>query len=93
MARKQVSGKTRAAKTETDSAFVLKLVLYAVLGMQWLFIVPDSNIEFPLPIGAVLGIIFASHDHFSIDRKIEYAVLLIAMLIGFFAYIGITIKI
>lgn len=75
----------------TDSAFVLKLVLYMILGVQWLRIFPEPDLQFPLPFGAFIGLIFAAHDHFRIDRKIEYAVLLIAMLIGFWLPLGIDI--
>jgi hypothetical protein len=32
------------------------------------------------------------HDHFQIDRKIEYAVLLLAMLVGYVAGVGIFIS-
>jgi hypothetical protein len=47
-----------------------------------------------LPIGLILGIIFSAHDHFRIDRKIEYAVLLVAALLGlagFGVFVSITV--
>jgi hypothetical protein len=71
---KKVTSKT----AETDSAYFLKIVLYFVLGTIWLRI---NNI--PLPIGLVLGLLFATHEHFQIDRKMEYVVLLIATMLGF----------
>lgn len=77
-------------KTELDSTFVLKLVLYVILGSQWLFVVgADNSWQIPLPLGFMIGLLFASHDHFQIDRKIEYAVLLLATLVGFWAHVGL----
>lgn len=81
--------------TETDSAYFLKLVLYVVLGSLWLkFASPlmiGGVVLNGLPIGLVLGLIFASHDHFQVDRKIEYAVLLIVTILSYFAPSGILI--
>ena len=81
--------------TETDSAYFLKLVLYVVLGSVWLkfadpFIIGGVVLN-GLPIGLVLGLIFASHDHFQVDRKIEYAVLLVMTILSYFAPSGILI--
>lgn len=90
MAKK--SKRATAPKTELDSAFILKVVLYLIIGAQWLRFIPTGSVQIPIPIGAVIGVIFASHDHFSIDRKIEYAVLLIAMFVGFWFPIGLDIK-
>ena len=92
----RTSAKTKqavhAAQVETDGAYFLKLVLYIIIGSQWLWLVgADSAYVVPFPIGLVIGLFFASHEKFQIDRKIEYAILLIAMLIGFWAGIGITL--
>ncbi len=76
---------------ELDSVYFLKLVMYLILGSIWIKITKDDAIQIPLPIGLIIGLIFASHEHFKIDRKVEYAVLLIAMFIGFWAPIGIYI--
>lgn len=76
-------------KTETDGAYLLKLVLYLIIGAQWLFIKTGAGGQVPLPVGVLVGVLFASHEHFQIDRKVEYAVLLVAMLVGFFAQIGL----
>jgi hypothetical protein len=80
--------KTKRQK-ETDSSYLLKLVLYVIIGAQWLFIKTGAGGQIPLPLGVMIGAVFASHEHFQIDRKIEYAVLLVAMLVGFFAQIGL----
>lgn len=81
--------------TESDSAYFLKLVLYVVLGSMWLkFASPiqlgDIVIN-ALPLGLMIGLIFAHHDHFQVDRKIEYAVLIVVTIISYFAPSGILI--
>lgn len=87
--------KKPTASTETDSTYLLKLVLYIVLGSMWLkFGVPVALGPFVfngLPIGLFLGLLFASHDHFQVDRKIEYAVLLVITILSYFAPSGIVI--
>lgn len=80
--------KRKRQKVEKDSVYFLKLVMYFLLGSFWLRIQVDSGAVVGLPVGLVLGLVFASHDHFAIDRKIEYAVLLIATALS--AYIPIV---
>lgn len=79
-------------KQETDSTYILKLVLYLVIGSQWLRIITKTGTEIPLPVGALVGLLFAAHDHFQIDRKIEYAVLIVAMFVGFWLPIGLQLN-
>lgn len=89
-----VKTKRKAAtkKQELDSVYLLKLVLYLIVGAQWIrFTNAAGNTQFPIPIGLIVGVLFASHDHFQIDRKIEYAVLLIATLVGFWSQVGIYV--
>ena len=81
--------------TESDGAYFLKLVLYVVLGSLWLkfatpIVLGDIVIN-ALPVGLVLGLIFASQDHFQVDRKIEYAILIVVAIISYFAPAGILI--
>jgi hypothetical protein len=87
--------KKSSQETESDSAYFLKLVLYVILGSMWLkFGSPITLGDFvvnALPVGLVLGLIFASHDHFQVDRKIEYAVLIVVTIISYFAPAGILI--
>ena len=78
---------------EPDSLYILKLVLYLIVGSQWLKIQIRTNTQIPIPYGALVGILFAMHDHFKIDRKIEYAVLLVAMFVGFWVPIGLELTI
>ena len=80
---------------ESDSTYFLKLVLYVILGSFWLkFHQPISlgGIELHgAPLGLIIGLLFASHDHFQVDRKIEYAILIIVTIITFFLPAGIVI--
>ncbi len=89
--------KTKRKKTkpaETDSKYFLKLVLYFLLGTFWVRLL---NVDFgpfehlSLPVGLVIGLVFASHEHFQIDKKIEYAILLAATFISFYLPVGVTI--
>lgn len=77
---------------EKDSTFFLKLVIFLVLGAQWVYIM-GSSWQLPLPVGLIIGLVFATHEHFQIDRKIEYAVLLASTLIGFWLPLGLEIQI
>ena len=77
---------------ELDGVYLLKLLLYVLLGSMWIKISSGSGLHIPLPAGFVIGLIFSSHEHFQIDRKIEYAALLIAMLFGYFAPYGLYIN-
>lgn len=80
---------------EPDSVYFLKLVLYVVLGSFWLkFSEPLQLGDFLVhgfPLGLIVGLIFASHDHFKIDRKIEYAILILMTVVTFFLPAGIVL--
>jgi hypothetical protein len=93
MAKTKKKSSVAKQPAELDSTYVLKLVLYLILGSQWLWLEQSNGQRIPVPVGLIIGVAFAMHDHFQIDRKIEYAVLLIAMFIGFTANIGIFISI
>lgn len=80
--------------TESDSAYFLKLILFFILGTFWVRLLhinigPFEHLSVPL--GLVIGLFFASHEHFQIDRKIEFAILLGATFISFYLPVGITI--
>ena len=85
--------KTKKTKLESDGAYFFKIVLYLILGSQWVRIV-DSDLtqQIPIPIGFMIGILFAAHDHFKIDRKIEYAMLTVGMFVGFWIQSGIYVQ-
>lgn len=79
-------------KTEKDSVYFLKILMFFIIGSVWVRflnyeILPSIN---ALPVGLIVGIIFARHDHFQIDRKIEYAILLAAAILSFVAPIGVV---
>lgn len=79
---------------ESDSTYFLKLVVFLILGVQWLRIehLPDWSV--PIPVGLIIGLVFASHEHFQIDRKIEYLILLIAAFVAFWLpSIGIVVRV
>lgn len=74
---------------EQDGVYVLKLVLYFVLGCLWVNL---SGVGISIPIGLIFGIILISREHFQIDRKIEYAMLLVATILSFIAPIGFVLS-
>lgn len=92
MAKKKIA-KKQSKNTETDSQYFLKLVVFLILGAQWIRVESFPDWSIPIPIGLIIGLVFASHDHFQIDRKIEYVVLLLATFIGFWLPIGLVIDI
>jgi hypothetical protein len=86
--------KTRTAAMEQnfDGVYLFKMVFYLLLGSMWLKISNGASANIPVPVGLIIGIIFTMHEHFQIDRKIEYAVLVVAMLFGYFASYGLYIN-
>jgi hypothetical protein len=98
----KVSAKTKAARTRNtttttsatsfDGVFLFKMMFYLLLGSMWLKITNGSTTSIPVPIGLLIGLIFTTHEHFQIDRKIEYAVMVVAMLFGYFASYGLYIN-
>ena len=86
--------KTKKQHEETDNAFLLKLVLYVIVGFQWVRLVnPGLTKQLPIPVGFIVGLLFAQYDRFKIDRKIEYTVLLVTMLIGFWSQVGVYVNV
>lgn len=80
-------------RPEMDTTYILKLTLFLIVGSQWLYLVNvNSDTQIPVPVGLVVGLVFASHDHFQIDRKIEYALLLLAMFVGFWLPMGVIVR-
>ncbi|HEV2412341.1 MAG TPA: hypothetical protein VGS28_00885 [Candidatus Saccharimonadales bacterium] len=86
----------RKSKTnERDSAFFLKLILYVLAASFWLKFTNPLQIGAisisAIPVGFFIGLLFAMHEHFQIDRKLEYAILLIIAIVTFFNPAGIVI--
>ncbi len=80
---------------ESDGTFLLKVVLYILAGSLWLKFDPALKIgEFPLsgvPIGLFIGLLFARHEHFQLDRKLGYVILIIMTIVSFFLPTGIIV--
>ncbi len=92
MTRTKKRSVAKKQPVEQDSVYFLKLVLYLILGSQWLRIEHLPEWSIPIPVGLLLGLIYASHDHFAIDRKIEFALLLIVSFIAFWLPMGIVLS-
>jgi hypothetical protein len=69
---------SRGSSRETDSVYFLKILIYFVLGTIWIKI----NGLVLVPVGLILGVIISQKDHFAIDRKVEYAVLIMSAILG-----------
>lgn len=89
--KKQSKNVMYAYADNTDGVFALKLALFVVLGSIWAKVtIGDSQL--PIPIGLIVGMALTAHERLKIDRKIDYAVLLVAALIGFWAPFGLYIS-
>lgn len=84
--------KNKKANNDIDSTYFLKLVMYLIIGSLWLRI-DTGNTVIPIPVGLIIGLVFATHEHFKLDRKIEYAILLMAMFVGLWLPIGLTVAV
>ena len=81
-------------KAELDGVYILKIVLYIMVGAQWLRLTDAAQTrQIPLPIGLIVGAFFALHEHFQIDRKIEFAILLVACFVGFWSQTGVWVSV
>lgn len=90
--KKQTSPK-KQENQELDGVFMLKVVLFVILGSIWLKITKSSgDLSVPIPVGLIIGLLFTTHEYFRVDRKIEYAVLACAALFGYLAPYGLFIK-
>ena len=94
MARTKTKRRAKATLSELDGVYILKIVLYLIIGSQWVRLTDISlTKQIPLPYGLVIGILFAMHDHFQIDRKIEFAILLIACFVGYWSQSGLLVTV
>lgn len=78
-------------RTEVDSRYLLKMAFYLILGSLWVRFAFGTT-EIPVPVGFIIGLIVASKERFQIDRKLEYAILLMAMFISFWLPLGLIIE-
>ena len=72
---------------EYDSVYFLKILVYLILGSVW----ATTGGPRVLPLGLVVGVLLAQHEKLQLDRKIEYAMLLIGSVLGLVG-IGIAIR-
>lgn len=72
-----------------DAVYVLKLIVYLILGSLWIRVTDGDSLQIPIPLGLILGGIIAAHDHINLDRKIGYAVLIVSTLVGFWLPYGV----
>ncbi len=92
--KKQKKKSSKKSQAETDTAYFFKIVMYLIIGSMWVrFVDPGLTKQIPVPVGFIIGMFFAAHDHFKIDRKIEYAMLTVGMFVGFWLQTGIYIGI
>jgi hypothetical protein len=84
------TAKAPSVVQEMDGVYLLKLVLYLIIGSQWVRVTRGGT-TIPIPIGVIIGYFFARSERFQIDRKLEFAVLLMAMFISFWVLPGIEI--
>lgn len=92
MAKRKTSSKK--SSSEPNSVYFLKILLFFILGTLWIRILNvhvGPFAHFSLPVGLFVGLLFASHEHFMIDSKIEFAVLIVATFISFYLPVGITL--
>lgn len=78
-------------KVEKDSIYVLKLIIFFIVGCLWIQVGGEGGV--PIPVGLGLGLLLTAHEHFVIDRKIEYFVLIIATILSFIEPIGFVLNI
>lgn len=76
---------------EKDSVYFLKLILFFVLGTLWVQFGDANGVA--IPVGLIFGVLLATHEHFQVDRKVEYAVLLIAAVLSYIAPIGFILTV
>lgn len=73
--------KTKLQKyRESDFHLIVKLALYLVLGTFWVA-VDNRRI---IPVGVIAGFFLSKTEFFRVNRKIEYALLLVGALFGLF---------
>ncbi|PLS81890.1 hypothetical protein CYG49_00795 [Candidatus Saccharibacteria bacterium] len=88
--------KKKQTQNEPDSTYVLKVVLFIILGSLWLkfsepLTIGGSFQLLGIPLGLFIGLAFAAHDHFQVDRKIEYAILIVMTIVSLFLPVGIIL--
>ncbi len=81
-----VKAKIKNHTTEYDSVYFLKILLYLLLGTIWIAFGDKKYV----PLGILVGLVIAQHERLQLDRKIEYAMLLVGGLLGMMG-VGLTV--
>lgn len=81
---------------ESDSTYLLKLVVFVLLGTLWLkFATPLTWQGIPfngIPVGLLVGLLLVRRfEPLQIDRKIWYATLIVVTIVCYFVPAGIVI--
>lgn len=79
---KKVAKRKKASLVEPDSAYLVKIFCYGLLGLLWVKI----NGQALIPVGLIIGLLASSQDRFRIDRKIEYVVLILTSFLAYFVW-------
>lgn len=77
---------TKIPYYESDFAFLVKSALYLILGSSWIAFGDHRWI----PLGVIVGFVFSKIEILRINRKIEYALLVVGALLGLYG-LGITV--
>lgn len=96
MAEKQKKQRWRNTRMpETDGVFLLKVMLYIVLGTFWIkFGQPlqlGTALLNGLPVGFLIGMFIAAREKRQINRKIAYSLLIIVTILCYFFPAGVVI--
>ena len=85
----------KTEKVELDSTYFLKIVVYILLGTFWLRLADPVHVGgltiTAIPVGLLVALLFISHDHFVIDRKIEYPIVIMVTIVSYFLSSGIVV--
>ncbi len=83
----KASVRALAVQTEYDSVYFLKILVYLIIGSAWGVIAGHRE----LPVGLLVGLVLVQHEKLQIDRKIEYAILIVGAVLGLVG-IGLSIR-
>lgn len=91
-----ISRKGRENVYESDSSYLLKLVIVVLLGVFWLKLNAPLSLGFlklgAFPVGFFIGLILVNRlERLQFNRKIYYTVLILMTVISYFASAGIVI--
>lgn len=73
------------------SYFMLKLVLFMLLGLTWFRLgAPIGSVQV-VPIGLAVGLILVNFERFRTGRQVEFVILVVAAIISYVSPLGIVI--